>query len=141
MQISHTHPNFLWWHRWIKKKWCLSPKGNFLESIHRQASEEDSFGLMPPPPSGLQQGGWEASGPRQGELLLPPAGSETSRTSEGWSAGRSAGESAGCLWGGLWDLAAWVKGCRRRAPICTYSSRTFIFSPFLKDKSSGWMPS
>lgn len=45
------------------------------------------------------------------------------------------------LWDSLWDLAAWVKGCWLRAPICTYSSRTFIFSPFLKDKSSGWMPS
>ena len=32
--------------------------------------------------------------------------------------------------------------CHRRGTSgCTYCSRTFIFSPFLKDKSSGWMPS
>ena len=32
--------------------------------------------------------------------------------------------------------------CHRRGTLgCTYCSRTFIFSPFLKDKSSGWMPS
>ena len=37
------------------------------------------------------------------------------------------------------DFGTWCY--RRETPGCTYCSRTFIFSPFLKDKSSGWMPS
>lgn len=114
MQIPHT-PKLLKVAQMDKKEpvFCLQ-RETFWRLLTGKLQRKIPLALFLPLLALLQQGGWEASRPQEGNLAMLCPGSKTTGT--------------------------WGKGSRCRVPG-TYSSRTFIFSPFLKDKSSGWMPS